>query len=397
MNWTDKTVAKAGQLFAHYITQWAARRASARTIAALQSLLTIHENQLSCQELFLPNYRFDFVTRQILEAFDGTEETTCVLARILKQDQATVVHWAQLAGKMISVNMTGNESRDAQLDQFAETEPLPVVSEPKVKQPHFRWTVEMVEQLVAAFHAHEGTSVSAIAGEIASQNGWPLSAIKYKIYELKLPQQKHTAQEQERVGSLGADRREEISQDLSDHEPHLVLQQAENDEIVPADETAADGPQEEQVFRWDDEKVQRLTTAFMQSEAENTSGACREIAAQFGWPLTKVTNKVNYLHLPGHKLNRQRAASEALVPKIIRENELLIGHFVWRVLIDGNLTQWRLDYNYGNFPEDLLGAEIYYQGCLYLVEQIFVQELRVSTRIAQSADQGEMEVLPVSA
>src|SRR6266487_3892204 len=270
------TEAEAGQLFAHYLAQWTARRACAQTIAALQSLLAARVHLRKNQELFLPNYRFDSITQQVLESFDGTEETTRLLARILKQDPVTVIHWAQLAGKTLSVDVV---RCDAQSTQHAESERMPVASEPKGKPQHFRWTAAMAEQLVSAFQAHEGTSINAVAEEISSQNGWPLSAVKYKIYELKLPQKKRAAR----------------------------------------------------------------------------------------------------------------------VPKIIRENELLVGHFVWRVVIDGNLTQWRLDYNYGNFPEHLLGAEIYYQECPYLVDQIFVQELRVSTRIAQSADQGEMEVLPVSA
>ncbi len=368
------TEAEAGQLFAHYLAQWTARRACAQTIAALQSLLAARVHLRKNQELFLPNYRFDSITQQVLESFDGTEETTRLLARILKQDPVTVIHWAQLAGKTLSVDVV---RCDAQSTQHAESERMPVASEPKGKPQHFRWTAAMAEQLVSAFQAHEGTSINAVAEEISSQNGWPLSAVKYKIYELKLPQKKRAARGQEQEARLegdgeGTNQQAETQRD----QPDLVLPQ-------------------EQLFNWDDEKIQQLTSAFMQSEAESTVATCREIAAQFGWPLKKVTGKVNVLRLPGHKQNRQRAA--ARVPKIIRENELLVGHFVWRVVIDGNLTQWRLDYNYGNFPEHLLGAEIYYQECPYLVDQIFVQELRVSTRIAQSADQGEMEVLPVSA
>jgi hypothetical protein len=189
-----------GQLLAQSLGRWSAIQALVASLKSLQSCVgqMMTEAQPWLQVSF-PEYHFDDLTRRALEAFDGTEETTMMLARILGQSSETIIAWARQIGKApVETHDDAPASTDEQPDQVAasyrrdENRAAQAVVE-KTTRTRFRWTPELEEQLKEDFLTSPITGVVACMREIAEKRGWSYTSVQFKVYELELPQQKKSA------------------------------------------------------------------------------------------------------------------------------------------------------------------------------------------------------------
>ncbi len=183
----------AGLLLAQYFAHWSALVTLMTSLKSLQACLgQIMTQARPWLDVPLPPHRFDEVTRRVLDGFDGSEEMTRALARILGQSPETVVAWAQQLGKTVP------ELPVAMSDGHAATPELAAsclaISDASVAvstgNKPFRWKAEMVQQLETDFLASSAETIAASVREIADRYGWPTGSVQSKLYELELPQRK---------------------------------------------------------------------------------------------------------------------------------------------------------------------------------------------------------------
>jgi len=188
------TLTDAGQLLAHSLVRWSALHRLSTSLTSVQTAL----GQLLMEvqpwlDAPLPPYRFDALTRRALSAFDGTERTTAMLARILGQSPQTIVTWAHQLGKTVPdtpIALSNEQEPTPELaascTQQIATMPVAVSSGGK----KFRWNAQMLHYLETDFLASDAASVAASIHEIADRHGWPVGSIQSKLYELGLPRRK---------------------------------------------------------------------------------------------------------------------------------------------------------------------------------------------------------------
>jgi len=167
--------------------------------------------------------RLDPLARQAMDAYDGSDAVTEMLARILHQSPATIQIWARQLG------LDALAQPEEATVSFAEveTEPLPALvpavsegAEPvaettQAKQP-FSWTLERRQQLEQALTTCTGSTVVERARQIAYEHNWPVMAVRSKLYEIQRPERrtKQAARESEQAeqkeGDQHADQREAV-------------------------------------------------------------------------------------------------------------------------------------------------------------------------------------------
>jgi hypothetical protein len=188
-----------GRLLAEYLGRWSAIQAVVTSLKSLQSCVgQIMTEAQPWLGITLPAQHFDDVTLRALAAFDGTEETTRMLAHILNQAPETVVAWARQLGKaVLDPPVLSPASVDALppvAHHFHEEKSAQVVMEPGTR---FRWTAELVRQLEEDFLYGDVEGTVARMQDIADRRGWPFASVRAKTYELKLPQRRNTPRETE--------------------------------------------------------------------------------------------------------------------------------------------------------------------------------------------------------
>ena len=173
----------------------------------------------------LPAHRFDEVTKRVLDAFDGTEELTRTLARILGQSPETIVSWAQQLGKTIPDVPVTPSNGQVSIPELAAScmqivdAPVAVSSVAK-SNGKFHWNAQQEEQLTADFLASSAETIAASVREIANRYGWPTGSVQSKLYELELPQHKRALVTQ----------REAESPAQEDHSSHERSREEQDDE-----------------------------------------------------------------------------------------------------------------------------------------------------------------------
>ncbi len=195
------TPSDVGQLLAHYLARWSALHQLSASLAGLQGgleqVMTQARPWLAAP---LPAHRFDEVTKRVLDAFDGTEEVTRMLARILGQSSETVIAWARQLGKTIpdpSV-VFSNEQMTLRASVMPSSNGTAAKASSNGK---FHWNAQQEEQLTTDFLASKAQSVAASVREIADRYGWPTGSVQSKLYELELPQRKRAAAAQREAES----------------------------------------------------------------------------------------------------------------------------------------------------------------------------------------------------
>ncbi|HEX7737216.1 MAG TPA: hypothetical protein VF458_20390, partial [Ktedonobacteraceae bacterium] len=133
--------------------------------------------------------RLDPLARQAMSAYDGSDATTNMLARILQQEPATILQWARQLGLEIPALSKAVEEPPRE----AETEPLPalvsaapeaVESREASESKQFSWTPERRLMLEEALKTCIGTTVIERAREIAALHRWPETSVRSKLYEM---------------------------------------------------------------------------------------------------------------------------------------------------------------------------------------------------------------------
>ncbi|HYU77147.1 MAG TPA: hypothetical protein VEL31_31135 [Ktedonobacteraceae bacterium] len=192
------TLSDVGQLLAHYLARWSALHQLSASLAGLQGCLgQVMTQARPWLAVPLPAHRFDEVTSRVLDAFDGTEELTRTLARILGQSPETIVSWAQQLGKTIPDVPVTPSNGQMSIPELAAScmqivdAPVAVSSGAK-SNGKFHWNAQQEEQLTTDFLASTAQSVAASVREIADRYGWPTGSVQSKLYELELPQRKRT-------------------------------------------------------------------------------------------------------------------------------------------------------------------------------------------------------------
>jgi hypothetical protein len=92
------TATQAGILLADSVSRWLIQQQMAQAYKEWQHIVTLMLSN-GARRPPLPSYQVDPFVVQALEAFDGSEEVTRVLACILKQKPETIIAWAALLGK----------------------------------------------------------------------------------------------------------------------------------------------------------------------------------------------------------------------------------------------------------------------------------------------------------
>lgn len=201
---TGPTPADAGLLLARSLALYMQIQHFEPILAHLKELEQTLSATLTSVTMPLPSHRLDPLAMQALEAYDGTPQTTQLLARILQQDTATVERWAKLLGKHRSAPLAVESDHAQKLVEPQKAAPSDACSnEPQNEKPNgkrFRWTTDQEQQLTDAFNASSGPNVTAIIQEIAQRYHWPAHAVQYKLYELQLPQRKQQQQAHQREG-----------------------------------------------------------------------------------------------------------------------------------------------------------------------------------------------------
>ena len=131
---------------------------------------------------------------QALSVYDGTEETTALLARILQQDKQTITTWARSLGKGATpIAEIPNDTQNGQ-DQNSTLMFSPAKPEENSRGAvsRLRWSAEMDEQLREAFETSQASNVKETIREIAERFQWPVNAVHNRVYGLKLNEKKHS-------------------------------------------------------------------------------------------------------------------------------------------------------------------------------------------------------------
>ncbi len=188
------TAEEAGNLLASLFIQ---RTNSQRLVESLHTLKSSLNSTLTSMPQAptwpLPTYHLDPFIAQALEIYDGNPETTQILARLLKQPEENIRSWATLLGKTTPAP-TSTLLDQSTSDQQESEPPIEISSSQEGEAPrgNFRWSTDLVERLKNAFNAFaesdpEPTTAAKIQA-IAQEHQWPLSAVRYKVYELGLSQ-----------------------------------------------------------------------------------------------------------------------------------------------------------------------------------------------------------------
>jgi len=216
----------AGLLLTQYFAHWSALITLMTSLKSLQACLgQIMTQARPWLDVPLPPHRFDEVTRRVLDGFDGSEEMTRALARILGQPPETVVAWAQQLGKIVPEPPVAISNRQAAAPELATScmqiaaAPVAVSSGAK-STGKFHWNAQQEEQLTKDFLASTAQSVAASVREIADRYSWPTGSVQSKLYELELPQHKRALVTQ----------REAESPAQEDHSPNERSREEQDDE-----------------------------------------------------------------------------------------------------------------------------------------------------------------------
>jgi len=186
----------AGLLLAQYFAHWSALQAIMTSLKSLQTCLgQIMTEARPWLDVPLPPHRFDEVTRRALDAFDGSESTTAMLARILGQSPQTIVAWAQQLDKTVPelpvVLSNGHAATPELAASCMQIAVAPVaVSSVAKSNGKFHWNAQQEEQLTVDFLASSAETIAASVREIANRYSWPTGSVQSKLYELELPQRK---------------------------------------------------------------------------------------------------------------------------------------------------------------------------------------------------------------
>ncbi len=216
----------AGLLLAQYFAHWSALITLMTSLKSLQACLgQIMTEARPWLDVPLPPHRFDEVTRRVLDGFDGSEDMTRALARILGQSPETIVAWAQQLGKIVPeqpVALSNGQTTTPELarscTQMADASV--VVSSGAKSNGKFHWNAQQEEQLTADFLASSAETIAASVREIANRYGWPTGSVQSKLYELELPQHKRALVTQ----------REAESPAQEDHSSHERSREEQDDE-----------------------------------------------------------------------------------------------------------------------------------------------------------------------
>jgi hypothetical protein len=198
----DPTAEDAGELYAYRLAHWAALRASTTTLTQLQSTIAHLLETTSCSSISLPEPRLDPITAKILEAFDGSEETTRALAHILRRPPEVICQWAARLGKVVAGELALPVQSD-ESETSHDTEPLITEGETKTRADSsmwFRWTEERERQLQEAITMHAGSLDQVntpMIKLIASQLGWPWKSVEYKVSRWRKRQRSHEGLQEE--------------------------------------------------------------------------------------------------------------------------------------------------------------------------------------------------------
>jgi hypothetical protein len=198
----EPTAAEAGLLLADSLMRVQALQQMQRLQVAFQH---VYEQIQALCEIPLPSYRLSPFIQQALDAYDGSAETTQLLARILKQDEAVITAWALSLGKgqtpitkLPQDAQNGHHSEVQNMTSFvsATKHEEGIVERTVVEAPRLQWSAEMDEQLTAAFLASQETSIKATIVEVAERFTWPVSSVHGRVYKLKLNERKRTPAQQ---------------------------------------------------------------------------------------------------------------------------------------------------------------------------------------------------------
>ena len=324
----DPTPESAGLMLAEALARWTAIQEMALLALRLRPLIDEIDLQVSRHgKVPLPSFSFDSFTLQLLRTYDGTQEHIGALARLLKQQPATILTWLAESGLILSAPAEGKQAdgtasspepahttvSDDAGAPLSEKERAPQRSArgrrakapPPGKRPLFRWTPAMIEQLTAAFLTSSEPHIGEVARAIAEQYGWPAEGVEYKIYHLGLPRWRES-------------QRGEQDQDVQ----HDAQDQGGDYAAVPLP------VQEEEVLLEQDEEVSRLSPLVI----------------------------------------------DGTQPVALRR-----GNFLWNVQVDGRLQRWELDYAYGQFPV-ADGQQVKYHDQVYCLQQACPNLLRLTTQ-----------------
>jgi hypothetical protein len=203
----EPTASDAGLLLADSLARWQALHSLLRSWQAYQD--SFQQAVAQAQKIGsvpLPPYRLDPFVRQALLAFDGTEETTRVLSRILQLDPAVVVaHAIQLglSGIEQSSEASCNE-HTAGVPQICrdnmEASATPATAllvpqqERSAQRRSIRFTDEQITRIRTAYE--QTTCVKDMVAELAQEFGCPEHAVRCKLYSLHLPKKRNTGSHQ---------------------------------------------------------------------------------------------------------------------------------------------------------------------------------------------------------
>ena len=203
----EPTACAAGLLLADSLARWQALQSLIRSWQTLQGAFQqVLEMAQGIGTPPIPSYRLDPFVRQVLLAFDGTEETTRLLARILQLDPAVVVAQAtqlglsgmgqseaSCTGHTAGVSITPRDSMET------ATAPPAVLLASLQKSPAQRrsgahFTGEQVTRIRTAYE--QSTCVKDTVAELAREFGCPEHAVRCKLYSLHLPKKRNSGPHQ---------------------------------------------------------------------------------------------------------------------------------------------------------------------------------------------------------
>ncbi len=329
--------------------------ASRLTFQRIHSQLVQH----ACNTLGLPPYREQFAPfiEDFLTRCNGTVEDLEAIARVGDVPLTRLLRWAAQHGKEwpCPPAITGPLQNLDTTDDTRVTEGTALMSEkadvPENQRAHpgsqeyFSWTDERIQALTQAFFKSTGRNVHAACVEIAAHFGWPAKKVEYKVYHLKLPEQK--LQQQDPLPASDPE-----SATASD----VAIHAAVTSELVRHQEEASTPSRDLSHLG------SPLLPPFSATEGVNNGVA------------TDLTEVIESLDVS--------ATSENNTPV-----HLEVGPHVWTVKIDGRSLpqQWRLCYAYSTFPESLQGKEVRYGGSPYRLERVYTSQLNLSSLVAISS------------
>lgn len=220
----EPTAAEAGLLLADSLARW-------QVLLALQGGFQWGlEMARRIGGVPIPSYRFDPLVRQALLAFDGTEETTQLLARILQLDPEVVVAQARqlgFSGGGQPQAFCNGHTTGGSLTPFVSIEEAPATPSvgllaPLSKNPAQRhsgahFTDEQITRIRTAYE--QSPCVKDMVAELAQEFGCPEHAVRNKLYSLHLPKKRNS----------GPHRRETSGQPAAAQEGDRFLQEERED------------------------------------------------------------------------------------------------------------------------------------------------------------------------